>query len=106
LSNEIEGVELRRGTPVSFLLEVAATQEPLHDFLSGPGDKGSHPIAWTLELHKTFNECKESQSHVTLLAHAKPTAQLSLVTDASTIAMGAVLLQHVNNAWQPLAFFS
>jgi cleavage and polyadenylation specificity factor subunit 1 len=40
------------------------------------------------------------------LAHNEPTAQLALVTDASTSAMGAVLQQRVDNAWQPLAFFS
>jgi hypothetical protein len=32
--------------------------------------------------------------------------QLALVTDASTSAMGAVLQQRVDNAWQPLVFFS
>jgi cleavage and polyadenylation specificity factor subunit 1 len=36
--------------------------------------------------------------------HPNPSAQLALVTDASTAAMGAVLQQLVNNAWQPLAF--
>jgi cleavage and polyadenylation specificity factor subunit 1 len=41
-----------------------------------------------------------------LLAHPEPSAQLALVTDASSSAMGAVLQQRVNNAWQPLAFFS
>jgi cleavage and polyadenylation specificity factor subunit 1 len=49
-------------------------------------------------------EGKASLSRATLLAHPEPTAQLAVVTDASTTAMGAVL-QHVNNAWQPLAFF-
>jgi cleavage and polyadenylation specificity factor subunit 1 len=31
---------------------------------------------------------------------------LALITDASTSAMGAVLQQHVNNAWWLLTFFS
>jgi cleavage and polyadenylation specificity factor subunit 1 len=89
-----------------FLLQAAATQAPLHDVLSGPRVKGSHPIAWTLELHKAFKECKASLSHATLLAHPEPTAQLALITDASTSAMGAVLQHSVDNAWQPRAFFS
>jgi cleavage and polyadenylation specificity factor subunit 1 len=89
-----------------FLLQAAATQTPLHDVLSGPIVKGSHPIAWTPELHKASEECKASLSRSTLLAHPEPTAQLALVTDASTSAMGAVLQQRVGNARQPLAFFS
>jgi hypothetical protein len=32
--------------------------------------------------------------------------QLALVTDDSTSDIGAVLQQRVDNAWQPLAFFS
>jgi cleavage and polyadenylation specificity factor subunit 1 len=76
-----------------FLPQAAATQAPLHDFLSGPRIKGSHPIASTPELHKAFEACKASLSRATLLAHSEPTAQLALVTDASTCAMGAVLQQ-------------
>jgi hypothetical protein len=89
-----------------FLPQAAGTQAPLHDVLSGPRVKGSHPIAWTPELHKAFDGCKASLSRATLLAHPEPTAQLALVTDASISAMGAVLKQRVDNTWQPLAFFS
>jgi cleavage and polyadenylation specificity factor subunit 1 len=39
------------------------------------------------------------------MAHPEPTAQLALVTDTSTSAMGAVLQQRVYSAWQPLVFF-
>jgi hypothetical protein len=88
-----------------FLPHAAATQAPLHDVLSGTRVKGSQPITWTPEL-KTFDECKGSLSCATLLAHPDPSAQLALATDASTSAMGAVLQQHVENAWQPLAFIS
>jgi hypothetical protein len=47
-----------------------------------------------------------SLSLATLLAHLDTTAPFALVTDASTSAIGAALQQHVQNAWQPLAFFS
>jgi hypothetical protein len=40
-----------------FLPQAAATQTPLHDVLSDPRIKGSHPIAWTPELQKAFEEC-------------------------------------------------
>jgi transposase InsO family protein len=84
----------------------AATQAPHHDVLSGPRIKGSHPITWTPELLKTFEEYKASLSRATLLAHPDPLAPLALVTDAPTTAIGAVLQQRVKNTWQPLAFFS
>jgi hypothetical protein len=89
-----------------FLPQAAATQAPLHDVLSWLRVKGSHPIAWTPELHKTFEECKASLSRATLLAYPEPTAQLAFVTDASTSSLGVVLQQRIYNAWQPLAFFS
>jgi cleavage and polyadenylation specificity factor subunit 1 len=89
-----------------FLPQAAATQAPLHDILSGPRVKSSHPITWTPDLCKSFEECKASLSRPTLLAHPDSSAPLALVTDASTSAMGAVLQQQVQNAWQPLAFFS
>jgi cleavage and polyadenylation specificity factor subunit 1 len=87
-----------------FLPHAASSQAPLHDVLSGPRVKSFHPITWTPELLKAFEECKASLSRATLLAHPDPSAPLALVTDVSTSAMGAVLHQHVQNAWQPLAF--
>jgi hypothetical protein len=52
-----------------FLPHTAAAEAPLHDVLSGPKIKGSHPITWTPDLHKAFEECKASLSQATLLAH-------------------------------------
>jgi hypothetical protein len=89
-----------------FLPHAAATQAPLHNVLSAPRVKGSHPITSKPELLKAFEECKASISRATLLAHPDPSATLALVIDASTFAMGAVLQQGVKNAWQPLPFFS
>ncbi|PNF24083.1 hypothetical protein B7P43_G04700 [Cryptotermes secundus] len=89
-----------------FLPHAAAHQVPLHDVLSGPKVKGSHTITWTPELHRAFEGCKASVSRATLLAHPDPSAPLALVTDASSSNMGAVLQQRVENALQPLAFFS
>ena len=89
-----------------FLPRAASSQAPLHEVLSGSKVKGSHPVTWTDALVAAFNECKASLSRAALLAHPDPTAPLALVTDASTTAMGAVLQQRVQDAWQPLAFFS
>jgi hypothetical protein len=79
----------------------AAIQAPLNAALSGPRFKGLHPITWTPEFHRPFEECKASLSRAILLAHPEPSAPLALVTDASISAMGAVLQQRVDNAWQP-----
>jgi cleavage and polyadenylation specificity factor subunit 1 len=89
-----------------FLPHAASMQAPLHEVLSGPRVKGSHPVSWTPALHTAFDECKASLSQAALLAHPDSTAPLALVTDASTSAMGAVLQQRVQDVWQPLAFFS
>jgi hypothetical protein len=59
--------------------------------ISGPRVRGSHPITWTPELLNAFEECKASLLRATLLAHPDPSAPLSLITDASTSAMAAVL---------------
>jgi hypothetical protein len=74
-----------------FLPNTASLQLPLHDDLSGPRVKGSHPITWTAVLDKAFEKCKASQSQAALLVHPESTATLALGTDASTTAMSAVL---------------
>jgi hypothetical protein len=58
------------------------------------------------DLHWAFEECKASLPHADLLACPNPSMALSLITDASTSARGAVLQQQFSNAWQPLAFCS
>jgi hypothetical protein len=89
-----------------FLTYAAVTQAPLHDVLPRSRVKGSHPITWTPDLHRAFEECKASLSRATLLAHPNPAESLALITDVSTSTMGVVLQQRVDNAWRPLAFFS
>ena len=45
-------------------------------------------------------------ANATLLAHPQPNAPIALTTDASDVAVAAVLEQSINGLWQPLAFFS
>ena len=40
------------------------------------------------------------------LTHSSPSAEVSLVTDASNTHMGAALQQKESGGWRPLAFFS
>jgi hypothetical protein len=88
-----------------FLPCAASNQDFLHEVLSGPKVKGSHPIIWTSTLAVAFNDYKASFSRATLLAHPESTAPLALVTDASTTAMVAVLQQRAQDVWQPSPSF-
>uniref|UniRef100_A0A1X7TX34 Reverse transcriptase domain-containing protein n=1 Tax=Amphimedon queenslandica TaxID=400682 RepID=A0A1X7TX34_AMPQE len=58
-------------------------------------------IHWTIAA---FNNIKEALAQARLLSHPKTT--LSLATDASDVAVGAVLQQWIDDTWQPLAYFS
>lgn len=88
-----------------FLPRSAAIQAPLNALLAG-NVKASHPVDISGDTLLAFDECKESLANAALLAHPDCQADLALVTDASDLAMGAVLQQYKNNVWEPLAFFS
>ncbi|BHF78292.1 hypothetical protein SprV_0602140500 [Sparganum proliferum] len=75
---------------------------PLTNLLSGP--KG--PLELRGHALTAFERIKTSLADATLLTHPAPEAPLSLMVDASTVAVGAVLQQHINNSTRPLAFFS
>ncbi|BHF68484.1 hypothetical protein SprV_0301151900 [Sparganum proliferum] len=64
------------------------------------------PLELTGEALTAFERIKNSLADATLLTHPAPEAQLSLMVDASTVAVGAVLQQHLAGSTQPLAFFS
>jgi len=89
-----------------FLPQAAELQAPLHDLLSGPKVKGSTPVPWTPALETAFKACKDHLAKATLLTYPKTGVPLALFTDVSLKSAGAVLQQFVDNAWQPLAFFS
>nr|VZI26877.1 unnamed protein product [Spirometra erinaceieuropaei] len=75
---------------------------PLTNLLSGP--KG--PLELRGHALTAFERIKTSLADATLLTHPAPEAPLSLMVDASTVAVGAVLQQHINDSTRPLAFFS
>lgn len=88
-----------------FLPRAAELQAPLNKLLVGVV-KNNQPITLKDESLDAFERCKQSLSDAALLAHPDCQAKLALVTDASDTAIGAVLQQRTNDAWQPLAFFS
>ena len=87
-----------------FLPRVAHLMQPLYVALRQ--GKANDPVAWSPARARAFDEVKLALANATLLAHPLPTAPIALTTDASDMAVGAVVEQRVANAWQPLAFFS
>lgn len=80
-----------------FLPNSAATQAPLNALLTG-NVKASHSVDISGDTLLAFTRCKESLANAALLAHPDCQADLALVTDASDLAMGAVLQQFKGNA--------
>ena len=57
-------------------------------------------------LDKSFEMAKKLLLCATKLVHPDPNAPLALVTDASKLAIGAVLETLVDGYWQPLGYYS
>ena len=87
-----------------FVPRAAEVMKPLYKALSvKPRPK---ELEWTSELDLAFQKAKRLLAEATLLHHPVPGAKIVLTTDASDIAIGAVLEQRIEEHWQPLAFFS
>ena len=63
-------------------------------------------LQWTEDMKTAFHSTKEALAKATLLIHPHLDVPVSLSTDASDTAVGAVLQQLVDGMWIPLAFFS
>ena len=85
-----------------FIPKIAHTLTPLYQLLKGkPKD-----LAWTDEANVAFNNAKTALSTAVKLNFPDPSCKLQITTDASNVAIGAVLEQVKNGTPQPLAFFS
>lgn len=87
-----------------FLPRAAHLLQPLYAALKGKTAKD--PVDWLPERVQAFSAAKSALADAALLAHPFPSAEIALTTDASDVAVGAVLEQRVSGLWQPLAFFS
>ncbi|MDY6930035.1 MAG: RNase H-like domain-containing protein [Pseudomonadota bacterium] len=85
-----------------FIPKCASIMQPLTDLLRG----GERKFSMTDPARQSFIELKHAISKIAMLTHPVPNAPLSIVTDASDVAVGAVLQQFVEGQWQPLGFFS
>lgn len=74
-----------------FILNSARNQLFLQALIATSKKNDNTPIVWTEEAEAAFERTKTSIANAAQLAHPAPDAALSLVTDASDLAMGAAL---------------
>ena len=88
-----------------FLPHAADLLNPLHKLLPH-STKGTKSIEWTDQARSAFLAAKNALADATLLSHPQLNAHLAIMSDASDIAVGAILQQRIGDQWQPIAFFS
>ena len=85
-----------------FLPMAASKMASLYNVLA----KKPKSLLWDTEQHTAFIKTKQALVDATTLCHPLPGAPLILTTDASNLAIGAVLEMLVNGVSHPLAFYS
>ena len=86
-----------------FIPDGATLLQPLNQLLSR---STARTLDWTDAAIEAFDAVKKALAQATLLVHPKIGAPTCIMTDASEVAIGAVLQQVVEGQWQPLAYFS
>ena len=86
-----------------FIPRLAAILSPLHALQSSVKTQSAR-LDWDEEAINAFSNAKKALSAAVQLDHPDPSAALSLTTDASDVAVGAVLSQGLDN--RPLGFYS
>ncbi|GFX06194.1 retrovirus-related Pol polyprotein from transposon opus [Trichonephila clavipes] len=79
-----------------YLKDAAKTQAPLHELLRGVKKKDRRKVHWTDDTRRSFEKCKTDLPEAALLSFPRSGLPLSLCTDASDFAVGAVLQQLEN----------
>lgn len=91
-----------------FIPKLAELLIPLHahvaNLLKLP--KKEKHFSWPDSCNESFENAKSALAQATLLAHPLNDGKFSITTDASSIAVGAVLQQRRKGCWEPLGFFS
>lgn len=88
-----------------FIPRCALLLQPLYALVK-PAKRGqSVTLAWTPAAEDAFLAARKALTS-TALSFPAPDAPTSIATDASDTGVGAVLQQHIDGAWKPVAFFS
>ena len=85
-----------------FIPKAAHHLYPLFEALRSKTKK----FEWTAACQAAFEAVKTALSAATLLHHPRRGAHLAITTDASKVALGAVLEQRGPQGWEPLSYFS
>ena len=85
-----------------FIPHCALIAEALHDLCRNKDEE----FEWSTEAQTSFDKLKEAVADAALLAFPVAGAETRVVTDASDVAVGAVLEQNIDAHWRPLSFFS
>lgn len=88
-----------------FIPRCARILQPLHSILSGKSPQNAR-LEWTEPTVEAFTNIKTALADASMLCHPQPEAPTSIITDASDVAVGAVLQQLINSVWSPIAYFS
>ena len=88
-----------------FIPRCATILTPLNSILKSTAPN-NHELQWTNDAIAAFQEIKDALVNATLLVHPQPDAPINIMTDASDIAIGAVLQQYLDGQWCPLSYFS
>ena len=89
-----------------FLNHGGAILKPLNDLLAAPTGRKELHVVWTDAPLKAFTATKDTLANVTLLSHPILNAPTSLMTDASDVAVDAVLQQFIQDEWRLITYFS
>ena len=88
-----------------FVKNCVRIMQPLNALLATSKDD-KNQLQCTDEAMTAFTRIKEALASATLLFHPKQDAPTSIMTDASSSAVGAVLQQYIDHQWCPIAYFS
>ena len=88
-----------------FIPHCADILQPLHTLLAS-AHNNHNILQWNEESVQAFSKITQAIADVSLLSHPYTDVPTNIMTDASDTAAGAVLQQHINNEWRPIAFFS
>jgi len=85
-----------------FIKHFATLAEPLTSLMQGK----SKPFVWTDEAQEAFEKLKQALFDIVTLAYPIPELPCIMDTDASDVAVGAVLSQKIDGVEKPIAFYS
>ena len=89
-----------------FVRSCAKTVLPLHKLLTTSGSAESSVLQWDNEVKVAFGNIKKALANATLLFYPKQDAPTSIMTDASSCVVRAVLQQYIDTQWCLMAYFS